>query len=78
MKALDLIHMVPKVEKRLSDDLSRQVYKVRMEYAIYPIIDRLWENIATLKLNWKGNNSIINLEKFFVYFLYRESYYLLS
>ena len=34
MKALDLIHMVPEVEKRLSDDISKNIYEIKMQYIL--------------------------------------------
>ena len=65
MKALDLIHSVPEVEKHLTDEMSRQVYKVRMEYAVYPNIDNLWSNISTLNIKWKYPKYFSKLEEAF-------------
>ena len=65
LKALKLIHAVPKVEKNLIDELSRQVYEVRMEYAIYPDIDTLWENISKINTSWNYPKYFSKLENAF-------------
>ena len=42
LNALDLIHTVPEIEQRLVDDMSRKIYDIRMEYAIYGNIENYW------------------------------------
>lgn len=62
LKALDLIHAVPEVEKRLADDMSRKIYEIRMEYAIHKNKDKLIDSIKTLIPDW---NYRPELEEFF-------------
>lgn len=52
MNAIDLIHAVPEVEKHLSDEMSRQIYKIRLNYSIYRNVDEFFENIAKLNIKW--------------------------
>ena len=52
MNALDLIRVVPEIEKRLADELSRQIYKIRMEYAIYRNKNKLISAIKAMIPDW--------------------------
>lgn len=52
MNALDLIHAVPEVEKRLADDISRQIYEIRMEYAIHRSKNKLISDIRSMIPDW--------------------------
>ena len=65
LKALKLIHAVPEVERHLVDELSRKVFEVRMEYAIYPDIDSLWANISKVNINWSYPKYFSKLEDAF-------------
>ena len=52
MNALELIHAVPEVERRLADDMSRRIYEIRMEYAIHRNKKKLLEDIQNLVPDW--------------------------
>ncbi|MBR1859902.1 MAG: FkbM family methyltransferase [Selenomonadaceae bacterium] len=58
MNALDLIHAVPEVEKRLSDDLSRKIYEIRMNYVVYGDIDIFRDSIMELNTKWQFNSTV--------------------
>ena len=62
LNALNLIHSVPKIEQHLVDDLSKQIYNIRLDYAIYKDIEKFRENIANLNIEW---NYRPDLESFF-------------
>ena len=47
-----MIHTVPDVESRLADEMSRKIYAMRMEYAIYHNEYALMDNISTLDIDW--------------------------
>ena len=53
MNALDLIHAVPEVEKRLVDDMSRQIYDMRIKYLIYRNFFALRDDIKKLNVTWR-------------------------
>ena len=61
MKVLEYIRAVPEVENRLADDMSRKIYEMRMDYAIYQDREMLREQFQTLDLNWKFTG---NFDKF--------------
>ena len=71
MKALDLIHMVPKVEKRLSDDLSRKIYEIRINYAIYRNTQTLMNEVINLSDKWnvplKSTEMIDKVQKVIIF-----------
>ena len=52
LNVLDLIHAVPEVEKRLVDNTSKIIYKIRMNYAVYRDIDNLRESVLNLNVDW--------------------------
>ena len=62
LNAIDLIHTVPEVEKRLVDDMSRQIYNICIDHAIYRDIEKFRENIANLNIKWRYRP---DLENFF-------------
>ena len=51
-----MIHKIPEVEKRLSDDISRKIYDMRVNFAIYEDLDYWTSNVLQLSRDWKFNS----------------------
>ena len=53
LNALDLIHTVSEVEKRLADDMSYKIYEIRLNYLIYNDYLKLREELVNLASDWR-------------------------
>ena len=53
MNGLNLVHKTNEVENHLVDDMSRKLYEIRMDYAIYRNKDKLISDILNLNFEWQ-------------------------
>ena len=52
MNALNLIRLVPKIENKILDLLSKRIYEIRLDYAVYKNMDNLRKSIIQSDIQW--------------------------